>query len=484
MQKSQFNNLVKNGFNHIPFSKEVVVDTDTPLALYLKLANRPYTYFLESVQGGEKWGRYSFIGLAAETVIKVYNYQVRVEKNGQLIETKDVEDPLSWIENYQNSFKVPKLENLPDFNGGLVGYFGYEIIRYIEPKLENIDKTDELNVPDILLMVSNDLLVVDNLSSRVYIITHINPANNSYEDAILKLNKIANNIKQSFEHKKSASENIKSSDFISSFGKEDFLKAVKDVQKYIVAGDVMQVVPSQRLSCTFKAKPIELYRQLRILNPSPYMYFLNLDNFAIVGSSPEILTRVDNNNIATIRPLAGTRSRGKTPKEDFNLEKDLLSDEKEIAEHLMLIDLGRNDLGRIAKTGSVTLTDKMFIERYSHVMHIVSNVECELKENMSSIDVLKATFPAGTLSGAPKVRAMEIINEVETLKRNVYSGAIGNLSWHGGMDLAIAIRTAIVKDEILYIQAGAGIVHDSFPEKEWQETMDKAQALIRAAENI
>ena len=484
MQKSQFNNLVKNGFNHIPFSKEVVVDTDTPLALYLKLANRPYTYFLESVQGGEKWGRYSFIGLAAETVIKVYNYQVRVEKNGQLIETKDVEDPLSWIENYQNSFKVPKLENLPDFNGGLVGYFGYEIIRYIEPKLENIDKTDELNVPDILLMVSNDLLVVDNLSSRVYIITHINPANNSYEDAILKLNKIANNIKQSFEHKKSASENIKSSDFISSFGKEDFLKAVKDVQKYIVAGDVMQVVPSQRLSCTFKAKPIELYRQLRILNPSPYMYFLNLDNFAIVGSSPEILTRVDNNNIATIRPLAGTRSRGKTPKEDFNLEKDLLSDEKEIAEHLMLIDLGRNDLGRIAKTGSVTLTDKMFIERYSHVMHIVSNVECELKENMSSIDVLKATFPAGTLSGAPKVRAMEIINEVETLKRNVYSGAIGNLSWHGGMDLAIAIRTAIIKDEVLYIQAGAGIVHDSLPENEWQETMDKAQALIRAAENI
>tara|TARA_B110000196_G_scaffold143629_1_gene124268 strand:- start:1591 stop:2331 length:741 start_codon:yes stop_codon:yes gene_type:complete len=246
----------------------------------------------------------------------------------------------------------------------------------------------------------------------------------------------------------------------------------------------MQVVPSQRLSCSFKAKPIELYRQLRILNPSPYMYFLNLDNFSIVGSSPEILTRVDNNNVATIRPLAGTRSRGKTPDEDLYLEKDLLSDEKEIAEHLMLIDLGRNDLGRIAKTGSVTLTDKMFIERYSHVMHIVSNVECQLKENMSSIDVLKATFPAGTLSGAPKVRAMEIIDEVETLKRNVYSGAIGNLSWHGGMDLAIAIRTAIIKDEVLYIQAGAGIVHDSLPENEWQETMDKAEALIRAAENI
>ena len=484
MQKSQFNTLVKNGFNHIPFSKEVVVDTDTPLALYLKLANKPYTYFLESVQGGEKWGRYSFIGLAAETVIKVYNYEVRVEKNGKIIEKNNVDDPLAWIEDYQNTFKVPKLENLPDFNGGLVGYFGYEIIRYIEPKLENIDKTDELNVPDILLMVSNDLLVVDNLSSKVYIITHIDPTENSYDDAILKLDAIDKDIKKVFEHKTSASENIKPTDFVSSFGKKNFLKAVKDVQKYIIAGDVMQVVPSQRLSCSFKAKPIELYRQLRILNPSPYMYFLNLDNFSIVGSSPEILTRVDNNNVATIRPLAGTRSRGKTPDEDLYLEKDLLSDEKEIAEHLMLIDLGRNDLGRIAKTGSVTLTDKMFIERYSHVMHIVSNVECQLKENMSSIDVLKATFPAGTLSGAPKVRAMEIIDEVETLKRNVYSGAIGNLSWHGGMDLAIAIRTAIIKDEVLYIQAGAGIVHDSLPENEWQETMDKAEALIRAAENI
>ena len=484
MQKSQFNNLVKNGFNHIPFSKEVVVDTDTPLALYLKLANKPFTYFLESVQGGEKWGRYSFIGLAAETVIKVYNYEVRVEKNGKIIEKNNVDDPLAWIEDYQNTFKVPKLENLPDFNGGLVGYFGYEIIRYIELKLENIDKTDELNVPDILLMVSNDLLVVDNLSSKVYIITHIDPTENSYDDAILKLDAIDKDIKKVFEHKTSSPENIKPTDFVSNFGKKNFLKAVKDVQKYIIAGDVMQVVPSQRLSCSFKAKPIELYRQLRILNPSPYMYFLNLDNFSIVGSSPEILTRVDNNNVATIRPLAGTRSRGKTPDEDLYLEKDLLSDEKEIAEHLMLIDLGRNDLGRIAKTGSVTLTDKMFIERYSHVMHIVSNVECQLKENMSSIDVLKATFPAGTLSGAPKVRAMEIIDEVETLKRNVYSGAIGNLSWHGGMDLAIAIRTAIIKDEVLYIQAGAGIVHDSLPENEWQETMDKAEALIRAAENI
>ena len=471
-------------FNHIPFSREVVVDTDTALALYLKLANSPYSYFLESVQGGEKWGRYSFIGLTAETVIKVYDYEVRVEKNGVLVEKYEVEDPLAWIENYQNQFNVPKLDNLPDFNGGLVGYFGYEIIRYIEPKLANIDKTDELNVADILLMVSNDLLVVDNLSSKVHIITHINPDESTFEDALSKLDLIEGNIKKSFQHVPSPQAGIQTDDFVSSFGKNNFMKTVEDIQHYIISGDVMQVVPSQRLSCPFKAKPIDLYRQLRILNPSPYMYFLNLDDVAIVGSSPEILTRVDNNNIATVRPIAGTRSRGKTAEEDQKLEEDLLSDDKEIAEHLMLIDLGRNDLGRIAKTGSVTLTDKMFIERYSHVMHIVSNVECELKEGMSSIDVLRATFPAGTLSGAPKVRAMEIIDEVESLKRNIYSGAIGNLSWHGGMDLAIAIRTAVIKDEVLYVQAGAGIVYDSVPELEWQETMDKAQALIKAAKNI
>ncbi len=484
MEKSEFIDLIKQGFNHIPFSREIVVDTDTALALYLKLANSPYSYFLESVQGGEKWGRYSFIGLAAETVIKVYDYEVRVEKNGVLVDQHEVEDPLAWIENYKNQFNVPKLNDLPDFNGGLVGYFGYEIIRYIEPRFASIDKTDELNVADILLMVSNDLLVVDNLFSKVHIITHINPDTSTYEDALSKLNLIEGNIKKSFQHSPSPPAGIQTDDFVSSFGKDNFMKTVENIQRYIVSGDVMQVVPSQRLSCTFQAKPIDLYRQLRILNPSPYMYFLNLDDVTIVGSSPEILTRVDNHNIATVRPLAGTRSRGKTAEEDQQLEEDLLSDDKEIAEHLMLIDLGRNDLGRIAKTGSVTLTDKMFIERYSHVMHIVSNVECQLKEGMSSIDVLRATFPAGTLSGAPKVRAMEIIDEVESLKRNIYSGAIGNLSWHGGMDLAIAIRTAVIKDEVLYVQAGAGIVYDSVPELEWQETMDKAQALIKAAKNV
>lgn len=484
MEKSHFNALVEQGYNHIPVSRELLVDTDTALALYLKLANTPYSYFLESVQGGEKWSRYSFIGLKAQTVIQVFDYQVTVEKEGKVVETHQVDDPLRWIEEYQAQFKVPKIEHLPVFNGGLVGYFGYEIIRYIEPKLSDIDKPDELQVADILLMLSNDLLVVDNLSSKAHIITHVDPAKESFEDALSILDEIEEKIKEPLIDEPSAPANIGVEDFVSSFGKDNFMRSVEDIQKYIVAGDVMQVVPSQRLSCEFKANPIDLYRQLRILNPSPYMYFLNLNDVCIVGSSPEILTRVDEDNIATVRPIAGTRSRGKTAEEDLALEADLLSDQKEIAEHLMLIDLGRNDLGRIAKTGSVTLTDKMFIERYSHVMHIVSNVECELKEDLSALDVLRATFPAGTLSGAPKVRAMEIINDIEPLKRNIYSGAIGNLSWHGGMDLAIAIRTAVIKDETLYVQAGAGVVYDSVPESEWQETMDKAQALIKAAENI
>ncbi|MBT4122577.1 MAG: anthranilate synthase component I [Candidatus Ruthia sp.] len=484
MNKASFNQHVVDGYNHIPVYKSVAIDTDTALGLYLKLANNPYSYLFESVQGGEKWGRYSMIGLHAQTVIKVFDHEVRIEQEGELLKSTEEKDPLAWIEQYLNQYKVPELEALPDFNGGLVGYFGYEIIRYIEPRLSNIDKPDELGVADILLMVSNDLVVFDNLLNQAFVITHIDPSKQSYEDALSRLDEISKQINQPLKPSDYQSDQITEQDFVSSFGEENYKDTVKKIQEYIVAGDVMQVVPSQRLSCKFSAPPVELYRQLRRLNPSPYMYYLNLGDTAIVGSSPEILTRVDGDRRATVRPIAGTRSRGANEKEDLALEKDLLSDEKEIAEHLMLIDLGRNDLGRIAKTGTVDLTDKMFVERYSHVMHIVSNVECELKDNMSAMDVLKATFPAGTLSGAPKVRAMEIINEVEPLKRNIYSGAIGYLSWHGCMDMAIAIRTAVVKDETLYVQAGAGIVYDSIPQSEWDETMHKARALIKAAEQV
>ncbi len=484
MDKTSFNTYIDQGYNHIPVFREVVLDTDTALGLYLKLANNTYSYLFESVQGGEKWGRYSIIGLHAQTVIKVFDHEIRIEKQADIVERLTVEDPLAWIEQYQQQFKVPEISELPEFNGGLVGYFGYEIVRYIEPKLKNINLKDELNIADILLMLSNDLVVFDNLANKAFLLTHINPETHSYEQALARLNAIEAEIEKPFIKKDYQSDNLVASDFKSSFGEQNYKNVVEQIQNYIVAGDVMQVVPSQRLSAPYKAPSIELYRQLRRLNPSPYMYYLNLGDVDIIGSSPEILTRVDRNRHATVRPIAGTRKRGKTQTQDLALEKDLLADEKEIAEHLMLIDLGRNDLGRIAKTGSVKLTDKMFVERYSHVMHIVSNVECELKDDMSAIDVLKATFPAGTLSGAPKVRAMEIINEVEPLKRNIYSGAIGYLSWHGGMDMAIAIRTAIVKDEILYVQAGAGIVHDSVPQLEWDETMHKAQALIAAATKV
>ena len=484
MDKTSFNTYIDQGYNHIPVFREVVLDTDTALGLYLKLANNTYSYLFESVQGGEKWGRYSIIGLHAQTVIKVFDHEIRIEKQADIVERLTVEDPLAWIEQYQQQFKVPEISELPEFNGGLVGYFGYEIVRYIEPKLKNINLEDELNIADILLMLSNDLVVFDNLANKAFLLTHVNPETHSYEQALARLNAIEAEIEKPFIKKDYQSDNLVASDFKSSFGEQNYKNVVEQIQNYIVAGDVMQVVPSQRLSAPYKAPSIELYRQLRRLNPSPYMYYLNLGDVDIIGSSPEILTRVDRNRHATVRPIAGTRKRGKTQTQDLALEKDLLADEKEIAEHLMLIDLGRNDLGRIAKTGSVKLTDKMFVERYSHVMHIVSNVECELKDDMSAIDVLKATFPAGTLSGAPKVRAMEIINEVEPLKRNIYSGAIGYLSWHGGMDMAIAIRTAIVKDEILYVQAGAGIVHDSVPQLEWDETMHKAQALIAAATKV
>ncbi len=484
MNKTIFNEYIDQGYNHIPVFREVVLDTDTALGLYLKLANNTYSYLFESVQGGEKWGRYSIIGLHAQTVIKVFDYEIQIEKDSNIIERFQVEDPLAWIEQYQQQFKVPEITDLPEFNGGLVGYFGYEIIRYIEPKLKDIQLKDELNIADILLMVSNDLVVFDNLANKAFLLTHVNPETQSYDQAMAYLDTIEADIDRPLVKQDYQSDNLTTQDFSSSFGEQNYKDVVEHIQRYIVAGDVMQVVPSQRLSAPYKAPSVELYRQLRRLNPSPYMYYLNLGDVDIIGSSPEILTRVDSQRRATVRPIAGTRARGKDPAHDLALEKDLLADEKEIAEHLMLIDLGRNDLGRIAKTGSVKLTDKMFVERYSHVMHIVSNVECDLKDGMSAMDALKATFPAGTLSGAPKVRAMEIINEVESLKRNIYSGAIGYLSWHGSMDMAIAIRTAIVKDEMLYVQAGAGIVHDSVPQLEWDETMHKAQALIAAATKV
>ena len=482
MNQEIFSKLAAQGYNRIPVMREVLADLDTPLSTYLKLAEGPYSYLFESVQGGEKWGRYSMIGLPCRTVIRIHDHEVTVLEAGQVIDQIQVEDPLEWIENYQQQYKVAEIENLPRFNGGLVGYFGYDTIRYIEPKLKNCPNPDMINTPDILLMVSDEIVVFDNLAGKLYVIVHADPAQ---EDALKRAQtRLAELVIQLRERVPSYQPSVRSrkvdeADFKSGFTKEGFEQAVEKAKDYIVEGDVMQVVLSQRMSLPFRAPPLDLYRSLRTLNPSPYMYFLDLDDFQIVGSSPEILTRLEDGEV-TVRPIAGTRPRGETEAADKAWEEELLADPKERAEHLMLIDLGRNDAGRVSEIGSVKLTENMIIERYSHVMHIVSNVTGQLKEGMSAMDVLRATFPAGTVSGAPKIRAMEIIDELEPVKRGVYAGAVGYLSWNGNMDTAIAIRTAVIKDGILNIQAGAGIVADSVPAYEWKETMNKGRAIFRA----
>lgn len=478
----KFTELKNKNYSHVPLVQEVLADLDTPLSAYLKLANAPYSYLFESVHGGEKWGRYSIIGLPCAKRIKVFGKKIFIENDFGSSESIEVDDPLSWIEDYQKSFNVPDIEGLPRFTGGLVGYFGYETIRYIEPKLANVEKPDAIGTPDILLMLSEEVVVFDNLSGKLYFIVMADTSNeNAYESGQKRLQQLEHLLHQSVPTYKPSlkSVKVKEEDFISGFTEDGYKQAVAKAKQYIVDGDVMQVVLSQRMTIPFSAAPLDLYRSLRSLNPSPYMYYLNLDDHHVVGSSPEILVRLEDNEV-TVRPIAGTRPRGSTEADDIALEKELLADPKELAEHLMLIDLGRNDAGRVSKIGSVELTDKMIVERYSHVMHIVSNVTGELKENMSAMDVLRATFPAGTVSGAPKIRAMEIIDELEPVKRGVYSGAVGYLSWNGNMDTAIAIRTAVIKDKTLYIQAGAGIVYDSVPQSEWDETMNKGRAVFRA----
>ena len=467
--------------NRIPLMREVLADLDTPLSTYLKLADGPYSYLFESVQGGEKWGRYSILGLPCRTIVKVTGNLIEVQVDGKVQESLEVDDPLAWIENFQARYQVAEIEGLPRFTGGLVGYFGYDTIRYIEPKLAQCPNPDEMGTPDILLMVSEEVVVFDNLGGKLYIIVHADPSqNDAYEHAQQRLDTLAAQLRMvTPQPALKAGREVAEEDFVSGFTEEGFKKAVESARQYIIDGDVMQVVLSQRLSVPYNAPPLDLYRALRSLNPSPYMFYLNLHDFHIAGSSPEILTRLEGDAV-TVRPIAGTRRRGHDEAEDRALEKELLADPKELAEHLMLIDLGRNDVGRIAETGSVELTEKMLVERYSHVMHIVSNVEGRLKPNMSAMDVLRATFPAGTVSGAPKIRAMEIIDELEPVKRGVYAGAVGYLGWNGNMDTAIAIRTAVIKSGKLYIQAGAGVVYDSQPRLEWKETMNKGRAVFRA----
>lgn len=482
MTPEQFTQLAAEGYNRIPVMREVLADLDTPLSSYLKLADGPYSYLFESVQGGEKWGRYSIIGLPCRTVVRVSDQHIEVEKDGEIIESAEAPDPLAWIDAFRDRYRMPELKNLPRFTGGLVGYFGYDTVRYIEPRLANCPNRDELETPDILLMVSDEVVVFDNLSGKLFLVIHVNPEiDDALNRAQLRLDEIVDKLRGATPGYGTghAPRTVKETDFVSGFSQQEFEQAVARIKDYIIEGDTMQVVLSQRMSVPFTAAPMDLYRALRMLNPSPYMFYLGLKDFHVVGSSPEILVHLEDGDI-TVRPIAGTRPRGRDEQEDHALEKDLLADPKELAEHLMLIDLGRNDIGRVAQTGSVKLTEKMLIERYSHVMHIVSNVTGRLDVGMSAIDALRATFPAGTLSGAPKIRAMEIIDELEPVKRNIYGGAVGYISWSGNMDTAIAIRTAVIKDDTLYIQAGAGVVADSIPEKEWEETMNKGRAVFRA----
>jgi len=481
MSPEQFAALAAEGYNRIPVVREVLADLDTPLSVYLKLAAGPYSYLFESVQGGEKWGRYSIIGLPSRCRLVVRGHTVTQVKNNVEVSSTQVSDPLEAIEAYQAQYRVPELPGLPRFSGGLVGYFGYDTIKYIEPRLANDAKPDPLNTPDILLMVSDEVVVFDNLSGRMYIIVHADPlAGETLESTEARIDELVERMQTGApRHKPEQTRLVDEADFVSGFTEAGYKAAVERIKQYILDGDCMQVVLSQRLSIPFQSRPLDLYRALRGLNPSPYMYFMDLDDFHIVGSSPEILVRLEDGEV-TVRPIAGTRRRGYTEDEDKALEAELLADPKELAEHLMLIDLGRNDAGRVAKVGSVKLTDRMIVERYSHVMHIVSNVTGQLNEGMSAMDVLRATFPAGTVSGAPKIRAMEIIDELEPVKRGVYSGAVGYLSWNGNMDTAIAIRTAVIKGKHLHIQAGAGVVADSVPDLEWKETMNKGRAVFRA----
>ena len=482
MTQDDFARYAAEGYNRIPVTLELFADLDTPLSVYLKLANAPYTYLLESVVGGERFGRYSFIGLPSSTRLRVIGTRVQVEHGDRVVESQDG-DPLGFIEAFQQRFRTPPQAALPRFTGGLVGYFGYETIKLIEKKLAaRPAKPDPIGAPDILLMQSEELAVVDNLSGKLYLVVYADPAvPNAWQKAQARLAQLRARLREPVPLPLSTPS--QRTEAQSQMGEAAFKQAVEDIKRYIVDGDVMQVVPSQRMIMPFADSPLALYRALRSLNPSPYMFLYHFDDFHVVGSSPEILVRQENRTV-TVRPLAGTRPRGATRELDEQLAEELLADPKEIAEHVMLIDLGRNDIGRVTEIGSVRVTDQMVIERYSHVMHIVSSVEGRLREDMSNLDVLKATFPAGTLSGAPKVRAMEIIDEFEPTRRGIYAGAVGYLGFNGDMDLAIAIRTAVIKDQTLYVQAGAGIVADSVPESEWAETRNKARAVLRAAELV
>jgi len=486
INKEQFQQYADQGFNIIPVAKDVHLDDVTPLTIYSQISNKSNTFLLESVEGGETWAQYSIVGLDCLDTIKVTGNTIET-KTGDQISSFISDNPLDEIQELISGLKTPEIKDLPRFYGGYVGFFAYESAKYAEKRiadLVNKDSKFDEHMPEIFLVKAEKLIVYDNTDQSIQIIFNVDPSKTSYEealDAIEKIGSLLNSEDTIFDDTfKTPSGEMA---FNSNFEKDDYIKAVGLVKNYIEEGDVMQVVLAQDFSQDFQNDPFDLYRALRQLNPSPYMYYLDFDECQIVGASPEILVRLEEDKV-TLRPIAGTRKRGSNTEEDLANEKDLLTDPKEIAEHLMLIDLGRNDVGRVSEMGTVQVTDKMIVEKYSHVMHIVSNVTGTLSKDLDAIDALKASLPAGTLSGAPKIRAMQIINELEPSSRGIYGGAIGYISWNGNIDTAIAIRTAVIKDNVIHVGAGAGIVADSIPENEWLECKQKAKVFLDAMEMI
>ena len=479
----EFKKLAKSG-NLIPVYKEILADLDTPVSAYMKIGDGDYSFLLESVEGGEKWARYCFLGCDPAVVVSSKGRNITIDENGKRQQSKiESGTPLSAIKEILARYNPVDVPGLPRFSGGAVGFISYDMVRFFEELPE--DTADDLNVPDSQFIITDTMLVFDNISQTIKMVSNAfiesDDLDEVYEQTIKKIGLLEEKLKTPLKISTQANEEVVQPKFESNFEKEKFKGAVNKVKQYILEGDAIQVVLSQRLSFDIKKKAFDIYRALRTVNPSPYMYFLKFGDIEVVGSSPEILVRLEDEKVE-VRPIAGTRKRGKNEEEDVVLEKDLLQDEKELAEHIMLVDLGRNDLGRVAKISSVEVNESFTVERYSHVMHIVSNVRGILKEGLDCFDVLEATFPAGTVSGAPKIRAMEIIEEMEPNRRGLYAGAVGYIGFSGNMDTAIAIRTLVVKEQTAYLGVGAGIVADSVPESEFEETMNKGRALLKAVE--
>ena len=487
MTEQDFIKHIEQGYNLIPLKSTLINDGLDPIDVYQKLSNMPKSYLLESLEGKKDWSRYTIIGLPSEEYIELKDNKIKYFISNKLVEEIETNNPIDWIEEFQNKFNVPNDSDLPKFQGGLVGYFGFDTVKYFEPAIKATIQKDEMDTPDICLIVSKEFLIFDKINNKIHIVIYTNNNLNSFKESQDKIKKLEIFLRDEIipedNIRKQAKDKINNLDIHYHFNKNDFISSVDKIKQFIINGDVMQVVLSQRMSMDFVGEPINFYRELRELNPSPYMYYLNMGDYQIVGSSPEILVRLED-DLITVRPIAGTRPRGKNENEDNILENELRNDPKELAEHLMLIDLGRNDAGKVSKVGSIKLTDKMIIEKYSHVMHMVSNVTGSIEKKLGMMDVLKSTFPAGTVSGAPKIRAIDIIYELESIKRGIYAGAIGYLGWNGNMDTAIAIRTCVIKDGKLNIQCGAGIVNDSIAELEWEETLNKGKAIVQAYKNL